>query len=201
MKTVLIELRCPMCGAIFHKKSETLLLHGFASYEEAKLRDGTFFIAHCPICGKESKILHNFLYIDKEHHFAILVKAKKDMMERDQELYARDAHLIKRYVSNVDYIAEKIRILEDGLDDRSIEILKLKLFQRYQQKTVDIKEVIYHDRDRQSLTLWFDILYNDREDIIAVEQISYEQIRKKLPVEGTRFVEIDRDWALLQDIK
>lgn len=159
MKTVLIELRCPMCGAIFHKKSETLLLHGFESNDEARLRDGTFFTAHCPICGKESKILHNFLYIDKEHHFAILVKSRKDMAESDQELYARDAHLRKRYVSKVDEIPEKIRVLEDGLDDRVIEILKLKLLRQYQRKTPDVKNVIYHDSDRQSETLWFDILY------------------------------------------
>ena len=105
MKTALIELRCPMCGAIFHKKSETLLLYGFESNDEARLRDGTFFTAHCPICGKESKILHNFLYIDKEHHFAILVKSRKDMVESDQELYARDAHLRKRYVIKAKTIA------------------------------------------------------------------------------------------------
>lgn len=199
MKTVLIELRCPMCGAIFHKKSETLLLHGFESNDEARLRDGTFFTAHCPICGKESKILHNFLYIDKEHHFAILVKSRKDMVESDQELYARDAHLRKRYVSKVDEIPEKIRVLEDGLDDRVIEILKLKLLWQYQRKTPDVKNVIYHDSDRQSETLWFDILYTDREDIVGIEKISYERILKQLPVDGMRFVEIDRDWALSQD--
>lgn len=199
MKTVLIELRCPMCGAIFHKKSETLLLHGFESNDEARLRDGTFFTAHCPICGKESKILHNFLYIDKEHHFAILVKSRKDMVESDQELYARDAHLRKRYVSKVDEIPEKIRVLEDGLDDRVIEILKLKLLRQYQRKTPDVKNVIYHDSDRQSETLWFDILYTDREDIVGIEKISYERILKQLPVDGVRFVEIDRDWALSQD--
>lgn len=199
MKTVLIELRCPMCGAIFHKKSETLLLHGFESNDEARLRDGTFFTAHCPICGKESKILHNFLYIDKEHHFAILVKSRKDMVESDQELYARDAHLRKRYVSKVDEIPEKIRVLEDGLDDRVIEILKLKLLRQYQRKTPDVKNVISHDSDRQSETLWFDILYTDREDIVGIEKISYERILKQLPVDGMRFVEIDRDWALSQD--
>lgn len=199
MKTVLIELRCPMCGAIFHKKSETLLLHGFESNDEARLRDGTFFTAHCPICGKESKILHNFLYIDKEHHFAILVKSRKDMVESDQELYARDAHLRKRYVSKVDEIPEKIRVLEDGLDDRVIEILKLKLLRQYQRKTPDVKNVIYHDSDRQSETLWFDILYTDREDIVGIEKISYDRILKQLPVDGMRFVEIDRDWALSQD--
>lgn len=199
MKTVLIELRCPMCGAIFHKKSETLLLYGFESNDEARLRDGTFFTAHCTICGKESKILHNFLYIDKEHHFAILVKSRKDMVESDQELYARDAHLRKRYVSKVDEIPEKIRVLEDGLDDRVIEILKLKLLRQYQRKTPDVKNVIYHDSDRQSETLWFDILYTDREDIVGIEKISYERILKQLPVDGMRFVEIDRDWALSQD--
>lgn len=188
-----------MCGAIFHKKSETLLLHGFESNDEARLRDGTFFTAHCPICGKESKILHNFLYIDKEHHFAILVKSRKDMVESDQELYARDAHLRKRYVSKVDEIPEKIRVLEDGLDDRVIEILKLKLLRQYQRKTPDVKNVIYHDSDRQSETLWFDILYTDREDIVGIEKISYERILKQLPVDGMRFVEIDRDWALSQD--
>lgn len=196
MKSIFVEIRCPYCGATSYHKSETLLLKGFETSFDLQLKDGSFFRKHCHICGKDNTVIHPLMYVDKQHHFVLLIKAKKEQKESDHELHKGDTHLIKRYISDVEHIGEKISILEDELDDRCIEILKVKLWLHYRKTDKQLNSIQYHDYDAKSKTLWFDIDIDGRKDIAGVEYTSYEVLKLKMLNMPSKFFEIDQSWAL-----
>lgn len=197
MKSIFVEIRCPFCGGLTHKKSETLLIQGFDSDYEEQLKNGSFFRNYCPVCGKETLALHNLMYVDKQHHFVLLIKTKDAVISSASEIYQGDTHIIKRYVTKADQISEKLRILEDELDDRCIEILKIKLYLRY-RKQFEVDRIEYHDMVTQSQTLWFTITGKDYEDIVGIEYSTYDKVCKTLPAMPIEFIEIDEEWAMRQ---
>lgn len=197
MKSIFVEIRCPYCGGLSHKKSETLLIQGFDSDYEAQLKNGSFFLNYCPVCGKTTTVLHNLMYVDKQHHFVLLIKPRNTVISSAKDVYQGDTHMIKRYVSEADKISEKLRILEDELDDRCIEILKIKLYLRY-RKQFEVERIEYHDMVKQSQTLWFRVIGKGHDDIIGIEYSTYESIRSSLPAMPIDFIEINEEWAIKQ---
>ena len=157
----------------------------------------TFFKKQCPVCGKEINFIHPLLYVDRIHHFILLIKSKKDWNESDHTVYESEGAFRKRYISNGTAVGEKLKILEDDLDDCSIELIKLKLFKKYQLRYPDLKEIKYHDRDKSSETIWFDLMKQEH-DIIAIEEAVYQNVLKNIPKDGNDFVEIDISWAMKQ---
>ena len=196
MKSIFVEIHCPYCGAVSYNKSETLLIQGFDTNLETQLREDKFFRNRCPVCGKESMILHPLMYVDKKHHFVLLIKSEKDKKESDQEQYKGDTHLIKRYITQVEAIGEKIKILEEGIDDRCIEIMKVKLYLHFRRKEKEIQKIVYRDFDHQSRTFWFDVLFKDGDDVIGVESTTYEALKALFPRQPMEFSEINQNWAL-----
>lgn len=194
MKSIYVEVRCPFCGNSTHKQSETLLINGFESRFRKALLDGSFFRSTCRICKKESNFLHPLLYVDKEHHFVLLVKLEKDITDKDRELYHDDFMIRKRILCDVTLIAEKIRILEDELDDRVIELIKAKLLLQYRQKGRAIHTITYHDFESVTKTIWFTLI-GEEEEIIGIEWSVYLSLKRWLPVDDSVFQLIDSRWA------
>ena len=85
-------------------------------------------------------------------------------------------------------------MLEDELDDRVIEILKLKLFLRCHRQGRSISQVRYHDKDED--TLWFDLIDGEDRDIAGIPLDNYQSIVDRLPPLAAGFQEIDDTWAL-----
>lgn len=172
-------------------------MNGFETRYRQELFDGSFFKKSCPICGKELTFLHPLLYVDRPHHFLLLIKSKQDQNEQDHTTYLEDTSKRKRYISNVEEVGEKIRILEDELDDRVIELIKAKLYLHYKKRYVNLQSIHYHDVDKKSRTIWFD-LDKEEAEIVAIEEQTYHAMLSKLDEESQNFVEIDRKWALKQ---
>lgn len=176
-----------------YRKSETLILSDFETQAREDLLNDTYFTISCPICGHHIQFIHPFAYVDTKHRFILLVKAKKDVNESDETLYSEDQTSRKRFLFNPSFIAEKIRILEDGFDDRAIEIVKVKLKSKYEKQHV--YDLSYHDVDHTTKTIWFVLRTKEKEEYIAVLYNSYETIAKQLLKETSRFVCVDEAWA------
>lgn len=194
MKSILVEINCRNCLYKTHKKSETLIMPDFEPQFRKELLEGSFFQKTCPNCGSVNSFLHPVLYADKQHRFVLLIKAKQEIVEKDASLFSSEPDCVKRYLSRSEDVAEKIRILEDGLDDRSIELLKQKLRLREKQKGQSVNDIIY--QDATSDTIWFHVQRDACEsDVIGVLKQSYERLCAQLPKQENRFVKVDAHWA------
>ena len=166
MKSILVELTCPRCFYKTHKKSETLIMPKMEPQFRKELLEGVFFKKACPSCGKINTFLHTMIYVDKKHRFVLLVKPKSDLTDKDFSIFQSEKNCIRRYLCDPSQVAEKIRMLEDKLDDRAMELLKLKIILREKKKGRLPKNVVYQDQETD--TIWFHVQHDEEEDVIGI---------------------------------
>ncbi|GAA6291413.1 hypothetical protein F200043G1_41870 [[Clostridium] innocuum] len=159
-----------------------------------ELLEGVFFKKACPSCGKINTFLHTMIYVDKKHRFVLLVKPKSDLTDKDFSIFQSEKNCIRRYLCDPSQVAEKIRMLEDKLDDRAMELLKLKIILREKKKGRLPKNVVYQDQETD--TVWFHVQHDEVEDVIGIWKTSYDAICSKLPPQKNQFEEIDSYWAV-----
>jgi hypothetical protein len=114
------------------------------------LLSGELNKVECPVCGRESRVDHELLYVDMARHLLIAMlprtqgqswaQAKRDFERRSiaqKELWSRAAGLtadevqgglyVRRMVFGFNELREKVFLFDKGLDDRAVELLKLGL--------------------------------------------------------------------------
>ena len=172
--------------------SDTLILPEFETDLKKQLIEGEYFHTYCPRCKSKIRFYHTCIYADKKHGFILLMKPKQEAKEADHTLYHDDAY-IKRYIFKEDEISEKIAILEAGLDDRALEIIKIKLYM--QRKDAD--KIYFYDDDQISKSIWFCVQTGDEKEMLAITLESYQSIVNTLPKpKKDGFYAIDFTWAL-----
>lgn len=197
MKKIFVQLTCRCCFYQTHKESETLILPEIEKDLKQALLNEDFFIAKCPQCGNKIEFLHPCLYVDKKHNYMLYIKSKKGW-KHDDHLKFDDQITRRRYVYEFKRIAEKIRLFDDGFDDRMMELLKLKLRSHLELKHECVEDVIYYDFDRSSQTIWFSVFMDNQTQNVAVLLQSYKNIEKNHSLECTlQFIEINDTWAML----
>lgn len=188
MKSILIELSCPHCGYQSHKKSEQLIVTDFEPKLRIAILENQFFQKECPICHKEIAFLHPCLYQDGIHKFMILLQTQHQKVM--PELH-EDLDMEKRIVFSSEQLQEKIRILEDELDDIRIELIKVRLCE---QMHILQKDITYHDQDIQSDTIWFKVR-NESLDYKGIHKSLYHNLEKYLQIDKKekKFMIINND--------
>lgn len=195
MKSILVALDCPQCQYHTYRKSETLIIADFDEQGREQLLNGTFFSLRCPRCAHQIQFLHPLVYVDQSHHFILLVKLRQDLRAQDRDLYAEDTSSIKRILCDATQIAEKIRIFEDALDDRAMEVLKMRMQQKFMKQKRGWQQIRYQDMDRATATLWFEAQKEDICDMLGVRMLDYEKIRQRLPAPSHQCILVDQQWA------
>ena len=103
-----------------------------------------------------------------------------------------------RYVDDLNAFREKINILERGLDDRAVEIMKLILFLQLQHD-LDVVELLFHDLDERTAEFRFAAVLSDgAEQYVAMPGETYQRIRQDVEERlytPRDFVKIDMSWA------
>ena len=94
---------------------------------------------------------------------------------------------------------EKINILERGLDDRAVEIMKYLLLAQLQQD-LDVVELLFHDLDTRTAEFRFVAVLSDGvEQYISMPGAVYQKIaqdvQERLFTSTRDFVKIDLEWA------
>ncbi|MEG0470203.1 MAG: CpXC domain-containing protein [Longicatena sp.] len=202
MKSILVELTCTQCMFHTYRKSETLILSDFEIQGREQLLNDTFFTFQCPRCGHLIEFIHPLAYIDKDHKFVLYIKSKKDFKESDHALYKDDVTSRKRYISNHNEIAEKIRIFEDDLDDRCIEIIKFKLVHHLEKQKQKKCSVTYFDYDAISQTIWFRTTHDKEQQMLAVLMDEYLRlVSTMLKERHDYYSEVNAQWVFDNFIK
>ena len=174
------EITCPKCG---HKFEKTLPTAIFSLGEERdKILSGKFASITCPSCANGFLLNYRFAYTDEINRFMVVNDPafvnKKARLAFSTSLgligKARKDELVKHKLRlSYDYksLREKISILEMGLDDKVVELMKYFLInsEDFAYKPEQIKDFIFtEDKDfyletvlNVGLKLEFsDILYN-----------------------------------------
>ena len=196
MKSIIVDLQCPSCMWHSQIMSDTLILSEFETDLKAQLKEGHYFHTICPRCQTKIGYFHTCVYTDRQHGFVLLMKPRKEIKDADHLLYRKDAY-IKRYLFSEDEIAEKMAILEADLDDRVIEILKVKLYLQAKKTKRLIMDIHFYDYDVKSESIWFCVERQDTKDLLAVTLESYQTIQKTLtPMKTDGFYAVDLEWAI-----
>ena len=92
----------------------------------AKVQDLSCFRVKCPNCGETALVLHPCLYHDMSGQFMVWLWPEEG--EAPKAEFDPLAGYTLRIVDSMNAFREKINLLERGLDDRAVEIMKLRLF-------------------------------------------------------------------------
>lgn len=129
-RTKQTHLVCPACGASQTFRMWESLNVQIDPGEKEKLLSGELCTLTCNKCNQESLIEHDLLYHDLERKLMV------QMRYEDADGHFAPAHLPAllaalpgyryRVVPDLRHLIEKILIFDDGLDDRIVEVLKLR---------------------------------------------------------------------------
>lgn len=150
------KISCPVCG----KESDFTVWQSLntALDPEAKqaLLDGSLFRFVCPHCGHSGKVEYSMLYHDAEHQTMIYLTTPGEVDTVREALAKADAAMgplltgyRKRIVLDLETLREKQTILDLGLDDREVELIKLYIYQIMEERTstLSVEKILFQHKD------------------------------------------------------
>ncbi len=209
-KPVEAEITCPKCKTKKKIQLRACINVSLHSEEKQQVLDGSFFKYTCKECGEKVSIVYPCLYDDMGQTLMVylLPGNTEDALEKmnaQQNTWSPDmlkAAMVctMRAVRNPNELCEKIKIFDNGLDDRYIELTKAFVFSQFTKQNPDIKavQVLYEKKDGKD---GFVIITRDEKTLFAAipDGLYEEMIRlfeDKLPKKKTACYElIDAKWT------
>jgi len=140
-----ITITCKKCSREFatYIHSSVNVRHDIQLRE--KILNNKFFELTCPKCGFINPILHDVLYHDMDNKFMIWLNVPDENNSINFEMFALEGatKILKDYTLRITtypyFFVEKIHLLENRLDDRTMELYKffMKERLRYPLKTAN----------------------------------------------------------------
>lgn len=192
---------CPRCGHAFEQTFWESINCEIDRDLPAKLISGEFFSVTCPRCGESARVEYTLLYNDLNHGtFVYLVTTEEDYREAlrlNDRLPALIPHF--RIVRSAAALSEKVTALENGLDDRVIELCRYICLSKvlFSRRDFIYQDSFYHRANGQDEF----IFYGDscKTSIASPPPAFYEAIHSRfhdvLENEVADEPEIDLLWA------
>lgn len=163
----------------------------------AKVQDLSCFRVQCPNCGETALAVHPCLYHDMANQFMVWLWPEEGQAPRAQ--FDPLAGYTLRRVDSLNAFREKINVLECGLDDRAVEMMKLLLFAQF-NRDLDVVELLFHALDERTGELRFVAVLSDgAEQYAAMPGAAYQRLREDaetyLYTPGGDFTVVDMAWA------
>lgn len=198
-ETAIVNICCPACvemGQFTQYKKIDIA-------KDPSIREKIFsrelFKFKCPECGEEILVVYKTIYFDEENkHIICLVPEQTD---EDYSKLCLDGYTF-RIVRTINNFVEKISMLEDGVDDRVIELYKLLFEEQFENErpNSNLVDVFYAGKDAEDDKLHFFFISEDNENCettlgLETYRNLYEHfISTKFA--NDNFAEINSDWAL-----
>ncbi len=191
------KVSCPACL----EESEFRICSFIDVCKDPDLKESIFnrdiFRFSCNECGEEILVAYNCTYLDTDKSFMV---ALLDTDSRDTAIEAKDYTL--RIVRSINEFVEKIALMEDGIDDRIIELYKIMLEDQFEEERAgsEILGIFYAGQNPDDRSLMFYIITQNAENVRAVLSFdTYEAIVKQFdqnPNMAKPESEINRNWAV-----
>lgn len=192
-----MTITCPHCQAeTDHKVLDHINIDRNPELR-AKVQDLSCFRVQCPNCGETVLAVHPCLYHDMANQFMVWLWPEEG--EAPHAQFDPLAGYTLRRVDSLNAFREKINVLECGLDDRAVEIMKLLLFTQL-NRDLDVVELLFHALDDHTGELRFVAVLSDgAEQYAAMPGATYQRLREDveayLYMPGADFAVIDMAWA------
>lgn len=192
-----MTITCPHCQAgTDHKVLDHINIDRNPELR-AKVQDLSCFRVQCPNCGETVLAVHPCLYHDMANQFMVWLWPEEG--EAPHAQFDPLAGYTLRRVDSLNAFREKINVLECGLDDRAVEIMKLLLFTQL-NRDLDVVELLFHALDDRTGELRFVAVLSDgAEQYAAMPGATYQRLREDVEVylytPGDDFAVIDMAWA------
>lgn len=169
-----LDVSCPHCGQFQHMEVWQSINVAQDPNLKEELLNRSLHQLTCMSCGEESSFTLPMLYHDPSHPSMLWLSpgGKPPLENVDMLLDSLPAEVAQRYsfrtVETNNDLIEKIRILDDGLDDRVMELVKLLLLQQMMKKDPETSvnlRMFYSDTEtmNQSSKLHFVMVKPDTE--------------------------------------
>lgn len=154
-----------------------------------KVLSGELFTFTCKHCGAKRRVTYDTIYqeVAKGRTFHLVTSEESYMQavniyaDRDSHSSPVLAHEIVRIVLSQNQLAEKIRIFDEGLDDRIVEIIKAYfLSQLYEQEQdIQVDEVLFFVGDQNQYEIAF-LSQDGNHRSISFSREMYDGIKKDI---------------------
>jgi len=191
------KVSCPACL----EESEFRICSFIDICKDPDLKESIFnrdiFRFSCSECSEEILVAYNCTYLDTDKNFMV---ALLDTDSTDAAIEAKDYTL--RLVRSINEFVEKIALMEDGIDDRIIELYKIMLEDQFEEDRPgsEILGIFYAGQNPDDRSLMFYIITQNAENVRAVLSFdTYEAIVKQFdqnPNMAKPGNEINREWAV-----
>ncbi len=196
MQTTKASITCPHCQGEFTRDALASIQIDLEPDMRAKVQDFSCFRWECPNCKVASLVLAPCLYHDVGNQFMVWLcpDGKNPILQQVNQL--EDYTL--RYVDDLNTFREKIVILEMGLDDRAVEIMKYLLFLQL-KSDLDVVELVFHGMDDRTMDFRFVAVLSDgAEQYVAMPAQIYQNVaadlRERVQMAHS-FARVDLVWA------
>ncbi|MDY3619344.1 CpXC domain-containing protein [Agathobaculum sp.] len=162
-----------------------------------KVQDLSCFRTECPNCGETVLAVQPCLYHDMSNQFMVWLWPEEETAPRAE--FDPLAGYKLRIVDSLNAFREKISVLELGLDDRAVELMKLLLFMQLKHD-LDVVEILFHEFDPRTGDFRFVAVLSDgAEQYAAMPGAAYRKlardVEERLFTQSGDFVRIDLEWA------
>ena len=186
-----VHVPCPSC----QREHEAKLVQSINTQQspelKARLLAGDLNMLDCS-CGKRTLLSATLLYHDPDReYFCQACPGGEAAMAAGAAAFAAIGGVgTRRLVPSQNALAEKVKILEAGLDDRVIEVLKVILLAADNE---DLNSILLFDRvDRDANIITWILLQPQR--TVASPLAAYDKLAPTL--KAPEDLRIDRAWAL-----
>ncbi|MBQ6168442.1 CpXC domain-containing protein [Ruminococcus flavefaciens] len=207
-KTHVEMIKCPKCKKLSEMTVWDIIDVTDAPEMKQKIRNGEAFRWHCSECDDNSLIFFPTIYHQPGEKYIVSYvpgdpdtaeKCMKDLSNDNESGYNFDNGYTRRVVTDMNQLREKLVILDEGLDDRIIELMKLFIVADIQTSSQDLRITeIYFTKEKDdtySFAIRFD---NDKWGGTAFSKDNYDQVAKtfKTSLLADNEVIIDTEWAV-----
>lgn len=192
-----MTVTCPHCRQQSEHKTPAHINIDRTPALRAPVRDLSYFRVSCPNCGETMLAVQPCLYHDMSRRFMVWLQPDDETPPAAN--FDPLAGYQLRAVSTLNAFREKIEVLELGLDDRAVEMMKLLLFMQLRHD-LDVVELVFHALDAQSGDFRFAAVLSDGvEQYAAMPGAVYQRLaqdaEQRLFTPGGEFSRIDAAWA------
>lgn len=188
------SVECVACGKESPHRFWDIIDPMMNQETKKKVLSGEIFTFTCPHCGFQRRVTYDTIYqeMGKGRYFHLVTSEDSYMQainlyaDRDQHSGTVLANEIVRIVLSQNQLAEKIRIFDEGLDDRIVELIKaFYLGELYKQiPDLNVEEVLFYvNADGQYEIAFLSADGNHRTITFTREMYDgiYEDIGRRLP--------------------
>ncbi len=191
-----MQISCPACLTEQNFKACT----NIDVKSDPEIKESIFnrdiFRFRCPECREEILVAYNCTYIDRDNNFMVAL-----ITEGHEANIVADGYTL-RIVRSINEFVEKIALMEDGIDDRIVELYKIMLEDQFEEERqgVELLGIYYGGQDFEKKQLVFYIITGNAENVRAILSFdTYEAIAKQFdesPEMAKPCSEINRLWAI-----